>query len=167
MEPVRCSAGIFRGLVCEVLERGETSIFRVYGHSMHPTIVNGDVVHVARFDAASSRPGDILVYGHGEFLCVHRLIFKSGNPDIGSLTLTTAGDGLTYLDMAISDTAVIGRVVAIERNGKIRSIDMLTGRLSGIARIFLAKHPMMRAFLRRVKLSVKSVQVRQDYSRGY
>lgn len=165
-EPMNCSIDVFQELLCEVLERGETTVFRVYGYSMLPTIVNGDVAHVVRFDAADAKLGDVLVYKRGRSLYVHRLVSKSRDSKTGSLKLITAGDGLTYLDMPIDEASVIGKVIAIEHDGKIRLLDTLANKFVSLARVLLAKHPLFRSFLRGLKQFIKPIQIEESRLRG-
>jgi signal peptidase I len=134
---------------------GANFVFKVEGRSMHPTMINGEIVHVGRFDIKTTKPGDILLFKYGEVLAVHRLITLSTNTGGEDSLLITAGDGLLIYDAPIKAGDVLGKVEFIERNGRLISVGSLKYRVIGIIRVFLAKRPIVRAMLRKIKLFLR------------
>ncbi len=154
MEASKYSREVIRGISSEVrsgLENGAAFVFRITGRSMHPTFREGDIAQIIRFDAARIKLGDVLVFEHETALVIHRLVRKTMDPKTGLLTLFTAGDGLLYLDEPISAGTVLGKVVSVESNGTVKSLDGLRSKLTGIARVFLARYPSVRSVLRSIK----------------
>jgi signal peptidase I len=117
------------------------------GFSMHPFIKDGDTIVIEPKKATELRIGDIVLYmdqsGHH---IIHRLIRK----DISS-GLITQGDNLTYSDKPVQAEHALGRVIEIERNGRLVSLDspvnksigFLLTRLSPVSR---SMRPVLRPF---------------------
>lgn len=91
--------------------------FRAKGTCMYPTIRAGDVLRIKPCTAADIAVGDIAVGRKPGYLFAHRVIDKG--IDIGRACIITrpdtarvGGDGPTF------DESLLGRVVAIERNGR-------------------------------------------------
>jgi signal peptidase I len=106
-------AGAAPVLLAEVLRRFGQVRLRVSGTSMLPAIRPGDilVVHRCAIEEVDSR--DVVLFGVGERLFVHRVIRK--HVSAGAAVLITKGDALRSHDPAISSSQVLGRVASVER----------------------------------------------------
>ena len=101
---------------------GRLGIVRVLGESMRPTLPPDSLLCVD-FAPAGLRRGDLLLFRQGEYLAVHRLLFRSTDRE-GSPCLRTRGDNVLALDPPVDPARVIGRVTAMRRDGVWR--DLLT-----------------------------------------
>ncbi len=103
--------------VCEaVLERGAKVRFRANGLSMRPNILNEDAVTVVPVEREELRIGDVALTQGVDGLRVHRVAFSDGAT--GEI-ITRADAGQEY-DAAAN--RVFGKVIAIERNRRMRSV---------------------------------------------
>lgn len=93
---------------------GGTRRLPVVGHSMRPTLLEGQAVAVA--PVTSPRRGDLLVFKGADSLVVHRLLGRAHLPD-GGPAWRTRGDGRIELDPALDPEKVVGRAVALEHAG--------------------------------------------------
>lgn len=84
---------------------------RVRGHSMAPLLRSGDVVWVEPVAPSALRRGDLVVVQRQGAWITHRLIARRGD------RWYTKGDGLCHPDPAVPGEAILGRVIAIERDG--------------------------------------------------
>ncbi len=89
--------------------------FRAIGASMVPCIWPADIIEVTAADMVEINIGDVALFLREAHLCAHRVIFKSTSG------LIAAGDAHFNADPVVSSTELLGRVVAVHRNGK--SID--------------------------------------------
>src|SRR6202790_3410201 len=110
--------------VCEaLLERGVNVRFRAQGQSMKPNILDDDAVIVAPVKQEELRRGDVaLTHGEDGFRAhrVHDCLSSAGN-------VITRGDSGQENDPATQ--TILGKVVAIERNGRKASITIPAQRL--------------------------------------
>jgi signal peptidase I len=95
--------------------------FRVTSPSMYPLLLIGDsaLVEVSGFD--SVRPGDLVLYHVNDHFNCHRLIRKVNHND--RRLLLTQGDSNLGYDPDWDLEALFGKVVAIERAGKLIRLD--------------------------------------------
>src|SRR5688572_643129 len=80
------------------------------GHSMSPTIVDGERVLLGP-PPAQLRPGMIVVVERDQGIAVHRLVRATPS------TIQTKGDNRETLDPVLSRAALIGRALAKDNNG--------------------------------------------------
>ena len=85
---------------------------RVRGYSMFPTLRHGDVILAEVQPLFRLRPGDIVLFYRGGTFCTHRLRELRGSE------LLTQGDANRQADFPVRAEECLGRVIAIERNGK-------------------------------------------------
>jgi signal peptidase len=84
---------------------------------MHPTIRNGETITVVPLADSPVRNGDILLYRHGRGALAHRLVRT--RPSSGeSSKLIFRGDAADCCDQPIRFEQILGRVVAVERQGR-------------------------------------------------
>lgn len=121
------SAGLLRFV--RVLEKllggGQLVRFRAPGWSMHPTIRNGEIITVAPLGRSPVRIGDVVLYRRREAAIAHRVVRVrscAGQPS----TLVLRGDAADSCDPPVRIGQVLGRVVAVERRGRARRLDVLS-----------------------------------------
>jgi hypothetical protein len=117
--------------VAELLGRGQSVRFRAAGWSMHPTIRDGETITVAPFSRSTARTGEILLYRNHRTVIAHRVVAvrsHSGEP----LKLVLRGDAADCCDAPIADERVLGRVVAVEREGRTLRFGTVSRRWSRI-----------------------------------
>ncbi len=115
-------ASIARG----VLSRGRALRFKAKGGSMSPFIRNGDVVEVVP-SKGKINLGDVVFYcsSYGNPV-VHRVIQRNKE------SIITKGDSVPSSDEPILSEQVLGRVVAVEKNGWCIRLDRPMVRLLNI-----------------------------------
>jgi hypothetical protein len=123
-------------------ESGRGGKVRVLGTSMTPTLREGETLEV-EFAPGPLRRGDVLVFRQADYLVVHRLLGRARMGD-GRPCLRTRGDGRVALDPPLETKRVVGRVVAVERDGTWRS---LRGRGARAYALALAIHDLAWAAL--------------------
>src|SRR5579864_4168893 len=105
------------GEVCRaLLERGLKVRFRANGLSMRPNILNDDAVVIMPAGIEELQPGDVALTRGADGFRVHRV--SSMNADAGSI-ITRADAGQENDPVA---DLVLGKVIAIERNGRSHSL---------------------------------------------
>ncbi|HET8799276.1 MAG TPA: S24/S26 family peptidase [Thermoanaerobaculia bacterium] len=104
-------------VIADLLARGHAVRFQARGDSMHPAIRDDDYLHVEPLDASVRlHRGEIVVMLAERGLTVHRVLAQRGE------TVLARGDNAPDADPPLARTRVIGRVIAIERNGKSRRL---------------------------------------------
>jgi hypothetical protein len=91
---------------------------QVSGGSMAPLLLPGDVVWVERVQPGQLHCGDLLVIRREAGLVTHRLVY------LDAAAVRTKGDASPWLDPPASFSALLGRVIWIERDGQ--TIDLQT-----------------------------------------
>ncbi len=101
----------FASIAQDILGRGRALRFKAKGGSMSPFIRNGDVLEVVPFKGKINF-GDIILY-HSSYgsPVVHRVIQRNNE------SIITKGDSVPNSDQTILSKQVLGRVIAVERNG--------------------------------------------------
>jgi hypothetical protein len=98
----------------------------VTSDSMWPLLRVGDGVVVQPIDPHALQPGDVIVVQRSGGWITHRLV------TVDERGWHTHGDNTRYGDEAASAAQIVGRVIAIERNGQ--TIDLLQPRWRTIDR---------------------------------
>ena len=104
-----------------VLQNGHNLRFRAHGRSMWPSIQDGDMVEIQPVGEKRIRKGDVVLFNprtECDNLIVHRVTKIRTENDV--TRYTTQGDALYYPDGQITRDKVLGRVVSIEREGRLR-----------------------------------------------
>ena len=116
----------FTSIAQEVLGRGKIFKFRAKGGSMSPFIRNGDVLEVVPLKGKINI-GDVVLcrssYGNP---VVHRVIYRNTE------SIITKGDSVPNSDQPVLSKQVLGRVVAVEKNGWRMRLDRPMVRLLNI-----------------------------------
>ena len=107
------SATLGCGLAGEVVRTFGHLRLRVFGTSMVPSILPGDLISIERAEVSEISYGDVVLYSRGGRMFAHRVMAHAGSSD--EPLLITRGDRLCYNDPPISSTELLGRVTSIER----------------------------------------------------
>ena len=111
-------------LLARALRRGETVQLAIDGQSMAPFLRSGDGVFVAAVAPEEIRRGDLIVVEREADWVTHRVVaIREGD-------WITKGDHLPHLDPPVPAEAILGRVVAVERNGIRRACSGLRWTIS-------------------------------------
>jgi signal peptidase I len=117
----------FYALSVELLRSGQTIRFTPTGDSMYPTIKDGEPVIVEPLAPAQVRRGDIVLYQTARGVIAHRVI--SIERQDGALRFRLRGDASQRCDQPVAASQVLGKVVAVERQGKRRELVSLRAKL--------------------------------------
>jgi hypothetical protein len=106
-------------LVADCLSSGRPVRFRAPGHSMWPLIRSNDALIVHPIDPAAVAAGDILLYRSGAGLTAHRCIqvLREGDAPGGACFLFK-GDAGSQPDAPVAAPNLLGKVIAVERDGR-------------------------------------------------
>lgn len=129
------------GLAEEVVRTFGEVRLRVFGTSMAPAMLPGDLVTIRRAAPEEVSAGDVVLFLKDGRLFVHRVVSHKvtapARNDYGEAHLITRGDRLRHNDPPVSSQELLGRVVCVERDD--RRIDLEPHRSSGaFARILRA-----------------------------
>jgi signal peptidase I len=113
------SIGMACGLAEEVVRAFGGVRLRVFGTSMVPTILPGDLVLIQRASLHEISTGEVVLFLQKGRLFVHRVVDRkvaatAGRPE--ESCLITRGDRLRHEDPPVSSPELLGRVVSIERD---------------------------------------------------
>jgi signal peptidase I len=110
------AAEVACGLAEDVIRTfGETRL-RVFGTSMVPSILPGDLISVRRSASVEISSGEIILYAREGRMFVHRVVGRDGGTD--DALLITRGDLLRRSDPPVSSSELLGKVISIERGGR-------------------------------------------------
>ena len=127
----KCKRTDFIELSKEVLDRGGCLRFRAGGGSMHPFVRDEDVITVSPIENSSIQIGDVVFCSTaGNRVIVHRVINKYKKED--SEPIVIKGDACFGSPERVNAQDVLGKVVAIERNGREKRLDTTLCRLTGL-----------------------------------
>jgi signal peptidase I len=110
--PQNVSTTLACGLAGEIVRTFGGVRLRVFGTSMVPSILPGDLISVQRVDLSEISTGEIVLYLRDGRLFVHRVVAHAGNQD--HPRLITRGDRLSYYDPLVSSSELLGRVTSIQ-----------------------------------------------------
>jgi len=114
-----------------LLGKGTSIRFQAKGFSMRPFIQDGDFITVSPVENSSVRIGDVVFYSTAENnTIVHRIIKKYKKN--GRMTLVIKGDASFGSPEKVDMQNVLGKVVAIERNGRGEKLDTKLHRIIGL-----------------------------------
>ena len=104
----------FVDLSTELLQNGRSIRFWAHGMSMKPTILHGDFVTVEPIEPSEIRRGDIVLYRDRDHVIAHRVVGLTA-----SKRFLFCGDGRETPDPPVRPDQILGRVVALERDGHL------------------------------------------------
>ncbi len=104
-------------LAAEVISKSGTFSFQATGASMAPTIRSGESVLVRSYEFDKLKPGDIVMaYPPSGLIIVHRVV---GRTLIGEeQAVITMGDNSAATDLPLTESEILGRVVAVLSRGR-------------------------------------------------
>jgi Peptidase S24-like len=114
------------GLAEEVIRKFGELRLRVFGTSMAPAILPGDLVLVRRAGLDEISAGDVVLFGRAGRFFVHRTVCLTTATSANGAAesrLITRGDRLQQDDPPVSSIEILGRVVSLVRNGREISLD--------------------------------------------
>ncbi len=121
-----------RQLFIDLLKEGYIIRSWAVGGSMSPCIKKGDLLVVKPIALEEAGIGEIVAYRKEEsqsVLTTHRVVARG--KDQGQGYLMTQGDRNIYRDLPLSPQDVLGKVVGIERKGRVISLETPFRRLGG------------------------------------
>jgi signal peptidase I len=122
---------MFLEVSADLLSQGYSVRFRPGGHSMSPTIRDGEAVTVEPIEAERVRVRDIILYRTARGVIAHRVVRIERREATGAL-FYLRGDAATTHDAPVVADQILGRVVTVERKGRAIA---LYGRRAGLSRI--------------------------------
>ena len=115
------SKAVACGMAEEVVRAFGKVRLRVFGTSMVPSILPGDLISIQRADLCEILQGGIVLFSQNGRLFVHRVVSRSSS--LGTPCLITRGDRLCHNDPPVFFSELLGRVVSVERgNHQVKSI---------------------------------------------
>jgi signal peptidase I len=100
------------GLAEEIVRNFGEVRLRVFGTSMVPSILPGDMVSVQHAGPSEICSGEIVVYARYGRLIIHRVVESSGS--CSESLLVTRGDRLFRNDASVSSSELLGRVTSVQ-----------------------------------------------------
>jgi hypothetical protein len=144
------SIGLACGLAEEIIRTFGEVRLRVYGTSMAPCILPGDLVSIERASLQDISPREIVLYLRNGRLFAHRVVERKVAPTAGGYEepcLITRGDRLSHNDPPVFSSDLLGRIVSVKRgNRKVELPGMESNRL--IARLLRASDRVTYLYVR-------------------
>lgn len=134
----------------EVIRRFGEVRLRVFGTSMAPAILPGDLVVVRRAGLDEISAGDVVLFGRDGRFFVHRTVRRSiatSADGAGRSCLVTRGDRLQQDDPPVSSKEILGRAISLVRDGRQIAPDP-RGPDSLLARLLRASDHMTFLYVR-------------------
>lgn len=125
---------IFTEVVESLLAEGFRVRFRAEGRSMQPAVRDGECIVVAPVVARDVARDDVVLSETWRGPVAHRVVAITTTSD-GARRFVLRGDASLECDRPVSSAEVLGRVVGVERAGRLRGV-ALPGRALG--RLWLA-----------------------------
>jgi signal peptidase I len=101
-------------LAAEIVRTFGEVRLRVFGTSMVPSILPGDLVSIQRAGISEISSGEIVLYSREGRLFVHRVLACTNSPE--QPLLITRGDRLDHNDPPVCSAELLGRVTSIQRS---------------------------------------------------
>jgi hypothetical protein len=150
-------------LLRESLARDDVWVQAV-GNSMFPCFSKGDLLLVRK--AGRFFFSDILLYSHRSHLTAHRLIRRKRNAE-GNLLYQTKPDNGFCLDAPVPSEAILGKVIAIQKGGKLERTDTISGWLGSLTCGAVSAMKIRREMGRyRVKFSIGGLSIQVSANRS-
>ena len=101
-------------IVADSMRSGREVRILVTGGSMLPSLWPGDIIVARGLDDAPPAPGEVLLFLREGWLCAHRMVRWLDNES----ALITCGDSANASDPPTPTSKILGRAVAIIRDGR-------------------------------------------------
>ena len=121
--PESASTTLACGLTVEIVRTFGQVRLRVFGTSMVPSILPGELISVQRADISEISLGEIVLYSREGRLFAHRVVAHGGNHH--GPGLITRGDRLSQNDPLVSSSELLGRVTSIETRDGLSHCEVL------------------------------------------
>jgi len=118
----------------------------IVGHSMHPALTDGTIVHVSLGDGASCREGDVAIFRMDAQIVAHRVVHR------GRRHLIMRGDARIAPDPPVPFGRVLGKMSERPPLSYRRKVARLAETMIVLA---LHVHPSIAAFLARVLIGLE------------
>jgi signal peptidase I len=140
-------AALASGLAGEVVRTFGEVRLRVFGTSMAPSIIPGDLISIQRAGLREISPGEVVLFLQKGRLFVHRVVCSAERLD--QPCLITRGDRLCHNDPPVSSSEFLGRVISVERgNRRIESTAQPSGWKRVIVRLLQTSDYATYAYVR-------------------
>jgi signal peptidase len=117
----------------DIFRRGKSVRFQARGWSMRPFIRDGDFIIVSPIENSPIRAGDVVFYLTTENkVMVHRVIRKRKKDKDNRIIMFIKGDATFNSPEKVEMLNVLGKVVAVERNGRKKRLDTKLYKLTGL-----------------------------------
>ena len=141
-------SSLFGAVVAEALTTGTVVRFSAEGTSMYPTIRDGEVITIAPISTGEDAIvcGDVLLCRHDTRMLAHRLVGVTTRG--AERRFHFRGDAKAACDAPVGADAVVGKVISVCRNGRVKPLCGRAARLRHAARRLAsrAKTSMIRTF---------------------
>jgi hypothetical protein len=127
------------GLAGEVIRTFGEVRLRVFGTSMVPAMLPGDLVTIRRAGLEEISAGEIVLFARNGRLFVHRVVSRKTISSAGKIEdarLVTRGDRLHHEDPPVSPRELLGRLISLERDNRQITLEMQEprGAFAGLLR---------------------------------
>jgi len=120
----------FSELSAEILHAGKAVRFRARGSSMQPLVRDGDILLIEPLDTGPLQLGEIVLCNQrAGSVVVHRVVRRQTSPD--GVRYTIQGDQVEKADGTLSLAKIHGRLVSLERAGKVIHLQGLPASFLG------------------------------------
>jgi hypothetical protein len=133
-------APLFMEVVTGLLTEGLSVRFRAAGRSMLPTVRDGECLVVAPIEGGAATAGDVVLCETWRGPLAHRVLRLESKVD-GATRVVLQGDASVEPDRPVEASAVRGRVVGVERRGRLRSVAL---RVHPLERLWRETRPRVR-----------------------
>jgi signal peptidase I len=117
---------IIKDMLFELFEKEKKGWFRIISGSMSPLIDINDRVLVRKVSQSEVKLRDIILFKSDDVLITHRVVGKFYNN--GQLCFIQKGDR-GGLALSVTAQNVLGKVIAVEKNGQYLRLDRGWGRM--------------------------------------
>jgi signal peptidase I len=139
---------LFTDVSTELLRSGQSIRFRAPGRSMYPTIKEDETITVQPVAPSVIKMGEIILYLLEGVVIAHRVVRIEQGEDGGSRFIAR-GDASGVADEPVEPAQVLGKVVSVERGGRI--IDLYGRRAKMLRTAHVCASRLKRWMLRTLK----------------
>jgi ATP-binding cassette, subfamily B, bacterial len=107
--------------VGSLLNEGQTTMFRMRGGSMYPSLRDGDMAIVESCDTDRLKPGDIVVFSNSRNYLAHRLVRLERHGQ--SMVFTAKGDKNPSCDAPFKVDSLCGVITRFTRGNAIKTVN--------------------------------------------
>jgi signal peptidase I len=141
------AADLFLGLNSDLLRNGRSVRFSAPGHSMYPTIRDGETLIVQPIEPARVAVGDIILHAVDQRLIAHRVVRIVNSKSAAACEFIFKADASSSLNEPVKPSQILGKVVSIERNGTTIDPYGLKAKLACLPRLIFnhLKHALYKS----------------------